>query len=312
MCREEVGSMIPSYEDLMLPMLKFLSDGREHPMKEVEDYLADQFNVTEAERLQRYETSGAPIFKARTSWARTYMFKAKLIDVPRRGYVIITDRGREVLTQNRQRLDHKFLEQYPEFQDFRSRSKRGKSKKTIIDVEPKNQTPEEQISENLDQLNQALKDDLLRRVLGLSPASFKNLVIDLIVKMGYGGSVEEVSQRLGGTGDEGVDGVIKEDVLGLDNVYIQAKRWTQESIGRPAVQAFVGALTGKGAKKGIFITTTTFTKDALDFIEGLKDPKVILIDRDKLLDYMIRYNVGVHVERTLEIKKIDEDYFLEN
>lgn len=301
--------MIPSYEDLMLPMLKFLSDGREHPMKEVEDYLAEQFNVTEAEQLQRYETSGAPIFKNRTSWARTYMFKAKLIDVPRRGYVIITDRGKEVLTHNPQRLDRKFLEQYPEFQAFYNVSKPKGS--TIIGG-PKERTPEEQISVNLEQLTQALKDDLLQRVLRLSPAGFETLVIDLIVKMGYGGSFEEVSQRLGRTGDEGVDGVIKEDVLGLDNVYIQAKRWTQESIAWPEVQSFVGALQRKGANRGIFITTATFTKDAWQYAENLNGIRVVLIDRDKLLDYMIRYNVGVHVERTLEIKEIDEGYFLEN
>lgn len=301
--------MIPSYEDLMLPMLKFLSDGREHSMKEVEDYLADQFNVTDAERLQRYEKSGAPIFKDKVSWARTYMFKAKLIDVPRRGYVIITNRGREVLTQNRQRLDHKFLEQYPEFQAFHNVSK---PKGSTINGGDEVRTPEEEISENLDQLNQALKDDLLQRVLSLSPARFEMLVIQLIVRMGYGGSFEEVSQLLGKAGDEGVDGVIKEDVLGLDNVYIQAKRWTQGSIGRPEVQSFVGALQGKGANKGIFITTATFTKDAWQYAESLKGIKVVLIDRDKLLDYMIRYNVGVHVDRVLEIKKIDEDYFLEN
>lgn len=164
----------------------------------------------------------------------------------------------------------------------------------------------------MDQLNQALKDDLLQRVLSLSPARFEMLVIQLIVRMGYGGSFEEVSQLLGKAGDEGVDGVIKEDVLGLDNVYIQAKRWTQGSIGRPEVQSFVGALQGKGANKGIFITTATFTKDAWQYAESLKGIKVVLIDRDKLLDYMIRYNVGVHVDRVLEIKKIDEDYFLEN
>ncbi len=301
--------MIPSYEDLMLPMLKFLSDGREHSMKEVEDYLADQFNVTDAERLQRYEKSGAPIFKDKVSWARTYLLKAKLIDAPRRGYVIITDRGRDVLAQNLTRLDCKFLEKYPEFFSFYNGSK---PKGPTINGGDEVRTPEEEISENLDQLNQALKDDLLQRVLSLSPARFEMLVIQLIVRMGYGGSFEEVSQLLGKAGDEGVDGVIKEDVLGLDNVYIQAKRWTQGSIGRPEVQSFVGALQGKGANKGIFITTATFTKDAWQYAESLKGIKVVLIDRDKLLDYMIRYNVGVHVDRVLEIKKIDEDYFLED
>jgi len=301
--------MIPSLDELMLPMLKFLGDGQEHSMREVEDHLAKVFNLTEEEIAQRYEVSGDSIFKNRVSWARTYLLKAKLIDVPRRGYVIITNRGREVLTQNRQRLDHKFLEQYPEFQAFHNVSK---PKGPTINGGDEVRTPEEEISENLDQLNQALKDDLLQRVLSLSPARFEMLVIQLIVRMGYGGSFEEVSQLLGKAGDEGVDGVIKEDVLGLDNVYIQAKRWTQGSIGRPEVQSFVGALQGKGANKGIFITTATFTKDAWQYAESLKGIKVVLIDRDKLLDYMIRYNVGVHVDRVLEIKKIDEDYFLED
>jgi len=293
----------------MLPMLKFLGDGQEHSMREVEDHLAKVFNLTEEEIAQRYEVSGDSIFKNRVSWARTYLLKAKLIDAPRRGYVIITDRGRDVLAQNLTRLDCKFLEKYPEFFSFYNGSK---PKGPTINGGDEVRTPEEEISENLDQLNQALKDDLLQRVLSLSPARFEMLVIQLIVRMGYGGSFEEVSQLLGKAGDEGVDGVIKEDVLGLDNVYIQAKRWTQGSIGRPEVQSFVGALQGKGANKGIFITTATFTKDAWQYAESLKGIKVVLIDRDKLLDYMIRYNVGVHVDRVLEIKKIDEDYFLED
>jgi len=301
--------MIPSCDELMLPMLKFLGDGQEHSMREVEDHLAKVFNVTEEEISQRYEVSGDSIFKNRVSWARTYLLKARLIDAPRRGYVIITDRGRDVLAQNLTRLDYKFLEQYPEFLSFYNVSK---PKGSTINGGAEVRTPEEEISENLDQLNQALKDDLLQRVLSLSPSRFEMLVIQLIVQMGYGGSFEEVSQLLGKTGDEGVDGVIKEDVLGLDNVYIQAKRWTQGSIGRPEVQSFVGALQGKGANKGIFITTATFTKDAWHYAESLKGIKVVLIDRDKLLDYMIRYNVGVHVDRVLEIKKIDEDYFLED
>ena len=301
--------MIPSLDELMLPMLKFLGDGQEHSMREVEDHLAKVFNLTEEEIAQRYEVSGDSIFKNRVSWARTYLLKAKLIDAPRRGYVIITDRGRDVLAQNLTRLDCKFLEKYPEFFSFYNGSK---PKGPTINGGDEVRTPEEEISENLDQLNQALKDDLLQRVLSLSPARFEMLVIQLIVRMGYGGSFEEVSQLLGKAGDEGVDGVIKEDVLGLDNVYIQAKRWTQGSIGRPEVQSFVGALQGKGANKGIFITTATFTKDAWQYAESLKGIKVVLIDRDKLLDYMIRYNVGVHVDRVLEIKKIDEDYFLEN
>ena len=267
-----------------------------------------------------YKTGGAFIFKARVNWAKTFIFKAKLIDVPRRSHVIITDRGKEVLAQNLQCLTRKFLEQYPEFQEFVSgngknehKRKRNKNDETVTTVTNlSSQTPEEQISENLERLNQALKDELLQRVLKLSPVGFESLVIELIVKMGYGGSFEEVSKRLGKVGDEGIDGVIKEDVLGLDNVYIQAKRWTQGSIGRPEVQSFVGALQGKGANKGIFITTATFTKDAWQYAESLKGIKVVLIDRDKLLDYMIRYNVGVHVDRVLEIKKIDEDYFLEN
>ncbi len=301
--------MIPSLDELMLPMLKFLGDGQEHSMREVEDHLAKVFNLTEEEIAQRYEVSGDSIFKNRVSWARTYLLKAKLIDAPRRGYVIITDRGRDVLAQNLTRLDCKFLEKYPEFFSFYNGSK---PKGPTINGGDEVRTPEEEISENLDQLNQALKDDLLQRVLSLSPARFEMLVIQLIVRMGYGGSFEEVSQLLGKAGDEGVDGVIKEDVLGLDNVYIQAKRWTQGSIGRPEVQSFVGALQGKGANKGIFITTATFTKDAWQYAESLKGIKVVLIDRDKLLDYMIRYNVGVHVDRVLEIKKIDEDYFLED
>ena len=298
--------MIPKFHEMLKPMLEFLGDGKTRSMQEVKEYLVRYFkektSLTDEELLKRLP-SGQSIFDNRAGWAKTYLLKAGLIRSPKRAHVEITDRGREVLKENPEEINVNYLLKFPEFQEFYESKQRNKD---IVD-----QSPQDTISQAIHHINESLKNELLERILNSSPQFFEKLVVDLIVRMGYGGSFEEVAQVLGRSHDGGVDGVIKQDVLGLDNVYIQAKRWKDNTVGVKEIHSFVGALMGKGAKKGIFITTAKFSKEALEYASNTKEVKVILIDRDKLLDYMIKFNVGVQVRSVLEIKKIDEDYFEE-
>ena len=292
---------------MMLPLLEFLKDGKEHSIDEAEDYLAKAFKLTDEERHKLLKSGNQTVFRNRVGWARTYMYKAKLLDIPRRANIVITERGLEVLKENPQSLSAKYLMKFPEFVEFHKSNKKEKQE----EPESPSKSPEEVIYEKTDEINNYVKSELIIKILKSSPHFFEKLVLNLIVKMGYGGSFEDVAELLGKTGDEGVDGLIKEDILGLDKVYLQAKRWTTGTVGRKELQSFVGALQGKGAKKGIFITTSTFTKDALEYANSLKNMTLILIDGDKLVDYMLKYNVGVQVKNTIELKKIDEDYFEE-
>ena len=299
--------MIPPFQEIMLPLLEFLKDGKEHSIDEAEDYLAKVFNLTDEERHKLLKSGNQTVFRNRVGWAKTYMYKAKLLDVPRRANIVITERGLEVLKENPQSLSAKYLMKFPEFVEFHKSNKKEKQE----EPESPSKSPEEVIYEKTDEINNYVKSELIIKILKSSPHFFEKLVLNLIVKMGYGGSFEDVVELLGKTGDEGVDGLIKEDILGLDKVYLQAKRWTTGTVGRKELQSFVGALHGKGAKKGIFITTSTFTKDALEYLNKVNDMTLILIDGDKLVDYMLKYNVGVQVKNTIELKKIDEDYFEE-
>jgi len=299
--------MIPPFQEIMLPLLEFLKDGKEHSIDEAEDYLAKVFNLTDEERHKLLKSGNQTVFRNRVGWAKTYMYKAKLLDVPRRANIVITERGLEVLKENPQSLSAKYLMKFPEFVEFHKSNKKEKQE----EPESPSKSPEEVIYEKTDEINNYVKSELIIKILKSSPHFFEKLVLNLIVKMGYGGSFEDVVELLGKTGDEGVDGLIKEDILGLDKVYLQAKKWDKGTVGRPEIQKFVGALHGKGAKKGIFITTSTFTKDALEYLNKVNDMTLILIDGDKLVDYMLKYNVGVQVKNTIELKKIDEDYFEE-
>ncbi|MEJ5258419.1 MAG: restriction endonuclease [Fervidobacterium sp.] len=250
----------------------------------------------------RLQSGNDFIFINRIGWAIFHLRKASAMEnsEDKKGIYRITQLGLDILEKNPEVIDYKYLNL---FADKPEDSNTG---------DPTEQPPEEIISEQLEVLKAKLKDELRRRILDKSPQFFEKLVLELIVKMGYGGSFEEASKVLGKSGDEGVDGVIKEDVLGLDNIYLQAKRYNPgQSIGRKEIQSFVGALHGKGARKGIFITTASFTKEALQYAENIKDIKIVLIDGDKLLEYMIKYNLGVRVDSVIEIKKIDSDYFEE-
>lgn len=305
--------MIPRFYEMFKPMLEFLKDGKVHSMVEVKEYIANYFNLSEEEKNEMLPGGGETRLNNRVYWARTYLTKAGLVEIPERGKAKITERGLKVLEENPSVIDVKFLFKFPEFKQFQTKSKEKENSGTPQGGrEETEKSPEEIIEEKINEINEAVKGELLDKILKLPPQFFERLVLDLIVKMGYGGSFEEASKLLGKVGDEGVDGVIKEDLLGLDNVYLQAKRWSKDTvIGRPEIQKFVGALHGKGAKKGIFITTAKFSSDAFDYAESIKDMKIILIDGDKLLDYMLKYNVGVETKRTIEIKKIDEGYFEE-
>jgi len=298
--------MIPAFQDLMKPFLEHLDDEKVHTISEVEEYLAKYFNVANEERHQLLPSGKQAVFRNRVGWARTYLYKAGLLNVPQRASIVISHRGLEVLKENPKRIDIKYLKKFPEFIEFHKGRGKVKEDPVVIDV-----SPDEAIAQKIEEINGMLKKELLDKILKSSPQFFEKLVLDLVVNMGYGGSFEDVSQLLGRSGDEGVDGLIKEDILGLDNVYLQAKRWKNGTIGRPEIHKFAGALLGKGAKKGIFITTSTFSSEAIGYAKKLNNLKVILIDKYKLLDYMLKYNVGVEIERTIEIKKINETYFEE-
>lgn len=304
---------IPDYQTCMLPFLRFLADGFEHSLQEAEESLAKHFKLSDAQRAELLPSGQQGIFKNRIGWARTYLKKACLVVAPKRGVFMITDRGLRTLAKNPVRIDGKFLEQFPEFMEFRDSTKatsgiRGDSDSAIV-IPSITATPEESIELAYQSLREQLAQELLAVVLNCSPTFFEQLVIDLLVKMGYGGSRRDAGERIGQTGDGGIDGIIKEDRLGLDAIFIQAKRW-QGSVGRPEIQKFVGALQGQRAKKGVFITTSSYTADAIDYASRI-DTKVVLIDGKALSALMIDFDVGVSVAASYVVKRVDSDYFEE-
>jgi restriction system protein len=222
---------------------------------------------------------------------------------------LISQRGIDVLKQNPEKINVKFLRQFPEFIEFQKTKRGDTSEEEITPEEFIQQTPEENLEISYQRIRKSLAQELANKVINLPPAFFERLVVELLVKMGYGGSIKDAGKAIGGKGDEGIDGTIKEDKLGLDIIYIQAKRWQPGNlVGRPEIQKFVGALAGQGAKKGIFITTSTFTKDALEYLPK-NETKIVLIDGEHLSQLMIDYNLGVTTQQTYELKRIDNDYF---
>ncbi|MGD1120112.1 MAG: restriction endonuclease [Dehalococcoidales bacterium] len=299
---------IPDYQTIMLPLLKFLGDQQEHSTREAIDILADQFKLTPEERRKLLPSGQQAIFNNRVGWARTYMKKAVLIDSTRRGFLRITPKGLEILSQKPQKIDVAFLEQFNEFKEFRA-FRREKSIEHEVFQGIKS-TPEEVISDMYQNLKDNLAKELLQQIKSSPPSLFEDVVVELMIKMGYGGSREDAGKSIGQSGDEGIDGIIKEDRLGLDVIYLQAKRW-EGTVGRPEIQKFAGALDGQRARKGIFITTSDFSRDALDYASRI-DKKIILIDGDQLTQHMIDYNIGVSSQAVYEIKKLDSDYFSES
>ena len=303
---------IPDYQTCMLPFLRYLSDGAEHTLRDAEDSLAEYFTLTPAERAELLPSGQQGIFKNRIGWARTYLKKAALLESPKRGVFKITERGIKTLASSPSRIDVKYLEQFPEFIMFRDASKPETSTGTpsVAELPQSKTTPEEAIEIAHQSLRKQLATELLIRILACTPTFFEQLVVELLVKMGYGGSRRDAGKRIGQTGDGGIDGFIKEDRLGLDTIFIQAKRW-QGSVGRPEIQKFVGALQGQRAKKGVFITTSTYTGEAADYATRI-DTKVVLIDGKQLAGLMIDFDVGVASAATYVVKRIDSDYFEES
>jgi len=302
--------MIPDYQTLMLPLLKLVSDGQEHKYRDIIENLATEFEVTDDERKELLASGNQAIFDNRVGWAKTYLKKAGLLDSPKRATFVITDLGRQTLTKNPDRIDAKYLRQFPAFLEFQNASSNdNETEEETNEIEIHEQTPDENPDKAYQRIRKSLASELLNRVVELSPAFFERLVVGLLVKMGYGGSIKDAGKALGKSGDEGIDGTIKEDKLGLDIIYIQAKRWKLGNVvGRPEIQKFVGALAGQGAKKGIFITTSNFTKEALDYTPR-NETKIVLIDGEQLAQLMIDYNLGCTTQQTYELKKLDSDYF---
>jgi len=299
---------IPDYQTIMLPLLKVAGDGQERSFRDTVDLLAGKFKLTEKEKRELLPSGQQEIFSNRVGWARTYMKKAGLLESPRRGYLRITDHGRKILRKSPARVDVNFLMQFNEFRQFKElRGTRASNAKKIAEVTKG--TPEEILEATHKQLQDNLAQELLQKIKEGSPSMFERLVVYLLVKMGYGGSRHDAGEVIGKTGDEGIDGLIKEDRLGLDVLYIQAKRW-ENTVSRPEVQKFVGALEGKRAHKGVMITTSSFSPDARSYVDNI-DSKIILIDGERLAELMIEHDLGVNKKTSYEIKKIDEDYFIE-
>ncbi len=294
----------------MLPFLHHLADGKEHSLRDAEESLAENFKLTPAERAELLPSGQQGIFKNRIGWARTYLKKAALIEAPRRAVFKITERGMQTLASNPSKIDAKFLEQWPEFIEFRDVSKPSTEQAQPIELSLTTTTPEEAIELAYQGLREQLAQELLSRIMSCSPTFFEQLVVELLVKMGYGGSRRDAGERIGQTGDGGIDGIIKEDRLGLDTIFIQAKRW-QGSVGRPEIQKFVGALQGQRARKGVFITTSSYTSDAVDYASRI-DTKVVLIDGKNLSALMIDFDVGVSASASYVVKRVDSDYFEES
>lgn len=302
--------MIPDFQTIMLPFLKYFGDKKEHSILELREKLVIEFNLSKEERTQFLSSGGQTIFNNRVGWARTYLKKAGLLEYIRKGYFRITERGLELLKNPPDKINTKFLKQYPGFLEFIKSTKIVDTDVTkyiekILEVK----TPEDLIEAGYQKIDKGLVSDLLEHIKKCTPGFFESLVVELLVKMGYGGSIEDAGKVIGRIGDEGVDGIIKEDKLGLDVIYLQAKKW-EGPVSRAEVQKFAGALLGKKAKKGVFITTSGFSKSTYEFVSKIEN-KIVLIDGEQLAHLMIEYGIGVSKISSYEIKKLNSNYFPE-
>jgi restriction system protein len=308
---------IPDYQTLMLPVLEIVRDGGEYSVRDVIEQLAGRFKLTDDERHQLLP-GGQATFNNRVQWAKSYLTQAKLLQSTRRGRFQITDRGQQALAGNPTRIDNDFLQTFPEFVAFRRRS--AVVADPAVSPVPENgslittaaQTPDELLRSTMQQIEATLRKDLLDRVTAASASFFERLIVTLLLAMGYGGAREEAGKVVGRTGDGGIDGVIDQDRLGLDRVYIQAKKYGPENaVSEPEIRAFSGSLGAAKANKGVFVTTSYFTQPAQSFAE--RHPfRIVLIDGEELAGLMLRHNVGARVDQTLYLKKLDEDFFSES
>lgn len=295
---------VPKYFEMHKPTLKFLSDGKIHTSREIKAFLIDYFHLSNEDVMLMVPSGRITYLSNRASWARTYLKNAGLIESPAKGKFIITEEGQKAFLESPEVIDSDYLMKYDSFRAFKNRTQ---SEDTDIQksLEDTSETPDDALENAFKQINDSLADDILSEVMKLSPTAFEKMVMDLMSKMGYG-TFENAAMRTAVTGDEGIDGIIMEDKLGFNLIYIQAKRWNEEHpVGRPEVQAFVGAIAGKGGK-GLFVTTSKFTKQAIDYA---KNQHIILMDGNKLANFMIEYNFGVSIKKTFEIKAIDTDVF---
>ena len=300
---------VPDFQSLMLPLLRIAADGKEHSLAEARERLAAEFRLSAVDQDELLPSGRQSKFANRVAWAKSYLQQAGLTTSPRRGHFQVSDRGLNVLKSPPTRIDIKFLEQYPEFVEFRTpRSEADQQNETSLG-QPEPETPEEALETSHLKMRAGLASEVLARLKTGSPQFFEQLVVELLLRMGYGGSRKDAGHAIGKTGDEGIDGIISEDRLGLDIVYLQAKKW-DGTVGRPEIQKFVGALHGKRAKKGVFITTGTFSAEAVTYVEHI-DPKVVLIGGRRLAELMIDFELGVTTTRTYHVKRIDSDYFEE-
>ena len=295
---------VPDFQSFFRPLLDIAADGKEHSIQEARESIAKSMGLSEDDLKELLPSGIQRKFDNRVAWAKSYFVQAKVLESSRRGYFKITPRGIDLHKRGHKRIDVRILNEYPEFVEFHS-TKGTKE----AEVEPSPETPEETLQKSYESIRSDLASQIIQRIAGKPPEFFERLVVDVMVAMGYGGSRADAGKQIGGVGDEGIDGIIKEDKLGLDLVYLQAKRW-QGTVGRPEVQKFVGALHGKRAKKGVFLSTGKFSDEAKHYVETI-DPKVILIDGLMLAELMIDHGVGTTSTATYEIKRIDSDYFME-
>jgi restriction system protein len=299
---------VPTYQEFLLPLLQLANDQEEHLLNETIDYLAKQFNLSEENKQELLPSGRQTKFSNRVGWAITYLKKAKLLESGKRGTFSISVRGVDVLKTKPKTIDRKFLERFPEFVEFQN-IKQDSDPIEVLLVTEVDQTPQEIFDNNYQKIIKEVKESLLEQIKSCSPKFFENLVVDLLLSMGYGGSRKDAGEAVGKSSDGGIDGIIKEDKLGLDCIYIQAKRW-EASVGRPTIQAFAGSLEGMKARKGVLITTSQFTKEAREYVKII-EKRIILIDGEQLSELMLENNVGVNEIQTYTLKKVNFDYFNE-
>ena len=300
---------IPDFQSVMRPVLATVQDGVPLRLNELRERIAEVFQLTEEERKERLPSGHQTVINNRVGWARTYLNKAGLLTIPSKGMVQITARGREALANGPERISVAWLKQFPEFADFHTAKPQMVDVLGVPEASVTETTPDEQLADAHQALMQSLADELLAQVRAGTPGFFEQLVVDLMIAMGYGGSRKEAGKATQATNDDGIDGIIKEDKLGLDVIYLQAKRWAN-TVHRPEIDKFIGALTRQRARKGVFITTSEFSAGAREAALSL-DIKVVLIDGVELARLMVENNLGVSVKQVYEVKQLDSDYFAE-
>lgn len=299
---------VPEFQRFFVPLLRLAADGEIHSAAEARARVAGELGLTEADLAEVLPSGRQFRFANRVGWALTHLKHAGCVEYPKSAHFRITDRGKALAAEKHSRIDLRLLDRYEEHRQFRSAPAPlggpapPPTESTL--------TPEEQLEQAYREIRSTTTGELLDRVKKATPEFFERLVVELLLKMGYGRSREDAGRAIGAAGDEGIDGVISEDRLGLDTIYLQAKRWSESPVGRPEVQKFVGALHGKRARKGVFITTSTFTADARAYVSHI-DPRVVLIDGEQLAEYMVDYGLGVTTRASYELKRIDSEYFLE-